>query len=318
MDEIVNRWAHFMKGMKSTNYELRPLAELKRSCRECFEGISHALAHNSFGTLRDRVEKKARVRSAMGFRVSEVQRALFGFKEVALPFIRQEYQNDLHLCVTALGAVDACLNQGIYFFTEAFQNQLSQKADTYLKEIEQFNQKLEHLSVTDGLTGLYNQRYFREMFKNELARSQRYTRPLSLVLFDIDEFKQFNDTYGHLQGDEALVRIARSIREGVRSVDIAARYGGEEFVLILPETNRGGAFEVAEKIRTAVSHERCAVGDNGETASFTVSAGVASTEDGPRTQDDLIRLADQCLYRAKKSGKNRVSLNLPKRRRKSS
>jgi diguanylate cyclase (GGDEF)-like protein len=305
-EEIVNRWAHFMKDMKSSNYELRPLSELKRSCKEFFKGYEDAIVANNYGSLQDQVGKKARLRSTMGFKMSEVQRALFGFKEVIIPFLKDEYKNDLLNFERAMSEIDACVTRSVIDFSEAFQTQLQTKADGYLKEIEQFNQKLEHLSVTDGLTGLYNQRYFREMLKSEIARTRRYSRVLSVVLMDIDGFKRFNDTYGHLQGDSALTSVSRVIRDEIRTVDLAARYGGEEFVLVLPETKSQGAIDAAEKIRNVISRLKIPVGSHGETASFTISAGVSSTEDGIFDDDALIQLADQCLYRAKKTGKNRV------------
>jgi len=150
-----------------------------------------------------------------------------------------------------------------------------------------------------------------------LARARRYKRHLSIVLFDVDGFKRFNDMYGHPQGDDALVTVARIMREGVRTVDVAARYGGEEFVLILPETDRKGAYEVADKIRVTVSDYETRLPNQKKSVSFTVSGGVASTEDGPQNEEALVQLADQCLYRAKKSGKNRICTIAPSSRAKS-
>ena len=118
------------------------------------------------------------------------------------------------------------------------------------------NANLYHLAITDGLTQLYINRYFRQKLQDEIRRSKRFGRPVSLILLDIDHFKQFNDTYGHQQGDLVLVLVAKILRETVRETDIPCRYGGEEFVVVLPETGAEEALGLAERLRTAIAdHE---------------------------------------------------------------
>jgi len=166
-------------------------------------------------------------------------------------------------------------------------------------------EKSERLSVTDGLTGLTNRQQFQVLLQNEILRCKRYNSPLSLVIMDVDYFKGVNDTFGHQEGDDVLMGIAGIIKGLCRSHDVAARYGGEEFVLILPETNGDGARMIAERIREKV--EKCRFKNEGRVHSVTISCGIAEF-DKEKTADHthLIRVADDALYQAKESGRNRT------------
>jgi diguanylate cyclase (GGDEF)-like protein len=163
-------------------------------------------------------------------------------------------------------------------------------------------------AITDELTGLSNSRRFRELIDKEVERAERFGHDLSLVLLDIDDFKQVNDTHGHLQGDEVLREVARILREESRGVDEPARYGGEEFVVALPETGSGGAVEVAERIRTRVEEARIAAIEGSGTVRVTASLGVASIPGSAQDVRGLISAADSALYRAKGAGKNCTEL----------
>ena len=154
----------------------------------------------------------------------------------------------------------------------------------------------------DALTGLANHGRIWESLEREATRAQRYGRALGFVLFDVDHFKRWNDRFGHLAGDEALVRIAALVRERSRASDTAGRYGGDELALVLPETTHEGAVAVAEKIRAAA--ETLALGAAGE--GLTLSAGVASAPADGKTAGNLMRVADARLYRAKAENGNRV------------
>jgi len=160
----------------------------------------------------------------------------------------------------------------------------------------------EHLSITDGLTGLYNHRHFQEQLEVEVKRAQRYDLNLSLIMIDLDHFKEFNDTYGHLEGDTLLRKIAQILKSCLRETDFVARYGGEEFGVILPETNKEGASIASERVRRSISEHT--FGEVG--AKMTVSLGVASYPDDACFRADLIKKADEALYRAKREGRNRT------------
>ena len=166
------------------------------------------------------------------------------------------------------------------------------------------NARLFELATTDGLTKLFVHRYFQLLLDQEIHNHQRFKRPFSIVIIDIDDFKAVNDTYGHQTGDKVLRHVARAIKNNTRAVDVAARYGGEEFVLILPETDVDNARVAAEKIRGFVEHMEIAHGH--ETIRVTISAGVAAFPRHAGDKQSLIRSADGALYIAKRSGKNRL------------
>jgi len=162
------------------------------------------------------------------------------------------------------------------------------------------------LAITDPLTGLANHRQFYDQLAREFRRSQRYRRPLTLLMLDLDRFKLFNDTYGHLAGDQALRETAGVLRQNARSVDLLARYGGEEFAIILPETEAERALVQAERVRSSVAGHTLS-GLEGEAAKgVTVSIGLASLTPRMRRIEDLVQAADQALYRAKSGGRNRI------------
>ncbi|MGN6651677.1 sensor domain-containing diguanylate cyclase [Trinickia sp.] len=165
-----------------------------------------------------------------------------------------------------------------------------------------------HVAVRDGLTGVYNRLYFEAQFPKELDRAKRAAQPLSLVIVDVDHFKHYNDTFGHLQGDTCLIAVARALA-GVllRPADFVARYGGEEFAIVLPETDLRGASEVAERARQAVL--RLDLETPAPAGRVTISAGCATTVTGEiRLPFDLASAADAALYRAKSAGRNRIGL----------
>ncbi|MFK7974606.1 MAG: HDOD domain-containing protein [Halioglobus sp.] len=177
------------------------------------------------------------------------------------------------------------------------------------KELQEKNTLLKELADQDGLTGLYNNRFFQGALDRELNRTVRQKYQLSLVLIDIDHFKRFNDDHGHLVGDFVLAEFAKVLSENLREYDTLARYGGEEFVVILPETPAADAAMVAEKLRKAV--ESRAFKEDGNlykvTASFGVSTRDGNQEEGPNKMQ-LIKTADEALYDAKKKGRNQVSV----------
>jgi diguanylate cyclase (GGDEF)-like protein len=173
------------------------------------------------------------------------------------------------------------------------------------ESIQKANERLEYLAVTDGLTGLYNHRYFRQRFEEEFERARRYLLPLSCMIIDVDNFKSVNDTYGHLQGDAVLRTLAACTLQSVRKSDIVARYGGEEIVVIMPQTPIDGARIEAERVRREI--EETHFEGIPEERRITVSVGVAEFDQQEMLDSEaLIRLADGALYRAKHEGKNKV------------
>jgi len=166
------------------------------------------------------------------------------------------------------------------------------------------HKEMEDLSRRDGLTKLYLHRVFQEKILEEFARAKRYKTTFSLIMIDIDHFKNFNDNYGHLIGDTVLATIANIIKENIEEPSFAARYGGEEFAIVCPNLKLDEAFELAEKIRKKVENEKIKIEDN--FVNVTISAGVAQFSEGMISKDEIIKLADDALYKAKNSGRNRT------------
>jgi diguanylate cyclase (GGDEF)-like protein len=162
-------------------------------------------------------------------------------------------------------------------------------------------------AITDELTGLSNHRRFRQILTKEVERARRFDRPLSVMMLDLDDFKEINDTFGHLQGDRVLREVGRILKLESREVDEPARYGGEEFAIALPETGSDGAVEVGERIRRRLDGMRIPLDGRSGEITIRASVGVAGTPEQPLSVHTLIQAADQALYHAKRGGKNRTA-----------
>ncbi|NNL76715.1 MAG: GGDEF domain-containing protein [Desulfobacterales bacterium] len=186
--------------------------------------------------------------------------------------------------------------------------QAKEKAEKFAQGLKDANEKLRELALRDGLTGLYNHRYFQELMDNELSRARRYKKPISLVLLDLDHFKKINDTYGHPVGDIVLKEVSKSIKNTIRESDTAARYGGEEFAIVLPETDLKGAAIVAERLRRAVERQR--IDAKGINVGVTISVGAAcyQASAGTKEKSEIIASADNALYSSKHTGRNKISV----------
>lgn len=182
------------------------------------------------------------------------------------------------------------------------------KTEGLARELKNANEKLRTLTFQDSLTGIYNHRYFQEILDKELERAERYSRSLSLIMLDIDNFKKINDTYGHQQGDVVLCAVAELFKQIIRRPDTAARYGGEEFAVILPEADIRGAVILAERIRQMV--ERMEIKSDNQVVKITVSAGITMYEPIKNITNKmkLIETANKALYYSKMTGRNKLSV----------
>jgi diguanylate cyclase (GGDEF)-like protein len=182
-----------------------------------------------------------------------------------------------------------------------------EKSEKFANELRKANVRLEELAFRDGLTNLYNHRYFQEVLGKEMIRAKRYGHSLCLIMFDIDFFKKVNDTHGHPAGDQVLINLARAIGAAVRLNDIVARYGGEEFAVILPETNRTGLKVFAERLRRCAAAVTTVIDQH--PIEVTISCGGVHLAPGDNaTQQELINTADRGLFLSKKNGRNRVTV----------
>ena len=201
-------------------------------------------------------------------------------------------------------------NNNIKIFTVSIDNYIYKGeyfviSFTDITELKEKSNLLEYQATHDSLTGLSNRQKFHDIFGKEIRRDKRYEHPLSLILFDLDYFKKFNDDFGHDVGDVVLKTVSKITLEAVREHDTVVRWGGEEFIVLLPETDIEGAQMVAEKIRKNIedcTHEKIP-------RSFTASFGLTSLIKGD-DEDSFIKRADEALYEAKNSGKNTVRTNI--------
>ncbi len=209
----------------------------------------------------------------------------------------------------AIGTLVAVFNRSLPLEQSSKQilSSLSQQAASALENVI-LNDQQRKLAITDHLTGLYNFRYLNDYLGRELRKSRRYKHQFTLAIIDLDDFKDVNDSYGHLAGDELLEAVAGVLRDNVREADMVARYGGEEFAIVLPETSKTAALGVMEKLRAEISKTRPAEYPE---VRITASIGVASYPLDSDSQVELLKLADEALYRSKMSGKNQVSAARP-------
>jgi len=194
-------------------------------------------------------------------------------------------------------AYDEILDNLAMLLSCALERELS------LLAAEEEKRRFYRIAIVDPLTGLYNRFYLNTVAENEFYKAKRYEYSLSVIMFDVDHFKDINDRYGHLVGDLILKEVAGVIRESIRKGDIPIRYGGEEILVLLPFSRKNEAYAVAERIRRKIAEKEFTILNNG--IKITISAGVAEFEN-ETTLDELIRKADKKLYQAKQLGRNRV------------
>ena len=230
-------------------------------------------------------------------------------KTRALPLvIVTEPENDAKV----LRALDMGVND--YLVRPIDPNELLARTATQVRRkhyADQLRSNVEQtmeMAIMDGLTGLYNRRYFDSQFRTLAQQAASRDKKLSIVLTDIDFFKSINDTHGHDVGDEVLREFGDRVQRSVRGADIACRYGGEEFVLVLPDSDKEAAMAIAERLRVRMEQDAIAVSGNSKELSITISLGVASVDGPEDTAEAILKRADEALYRAKREGRNRVML----------
>jgi len=194
----------------------------------------------------------------------------------------------------------------LLFFSYLISHFLSGNLKKSETRLHSLLEKTSELSVTDGLTGLYNQAHFFLLLRLQLSRSKRYHQPFSLIMIDLDNFKNYNDHNGHVKGSDVLKRIALLMRNVFRSTDILAKYGGDEFVVILPNSDRVGAFLAADRLREIVEIEPFDGRQYQPTGKLTLSLGISSFPEHGEEEEEILNKADKALYFSKSSGRNKT------------
>ncbi len=272
----------------ATPSEKRALESFEQGTKEVGEFVHRGSTTSFFYMAPLKTEKEClKCHEKQGYKEGDIR----GGISITLPFVKKIPFEPLVIAHTAIGLSGLLII--IVFGT---------KLDRSYKRIEK-------QAAIDVLTGIPNRRSFSERILEEFNRSRRDKYALSVVMCDIDNFKSYNDTYGHQAGDQCLERVAQIIeKETRRPGDFCARYGGEEFIVILPNTNQGGALQVAERIRENVQGMKIPHKMSSPFDSVTISAGIATTDHGILSPEELLNHADQSLYRAKEKGRNRVEV----------
>jgi diguanylate cyclase (GGDEF)-like protein len=218
--------------------------------------------------------------------------------------------NHQELGVTLRRAIEryamAAHNRKLISDLQRSKQDIERKLKQANRELQRANERWKKLAVSDGLTGLYNHRYFQERWRREVQRARRYSETLSLMIIDVDNFKNFNDTMGHPQGDVLLKEVSTLLTRSVREVDLVARYGGEEFVIVLPKTPRADAIVLAQRVRSLVGQHPFRHRDVQPGGRLTVSIGVSAFPEDGADASEVIIAADKALYRAKNAGRDEV------------
>lgn len=242
-----------------------------------------------------------------GLQVCRILKANARYREIPIIFLTANNESKNLIEAFGSGAVD--------YITKPFNVlELLARVKTHLElkhakdQLQQALRDLEQLVLTDPLTRVSNRRHLYRVAEMEIARTRGYQYPFSVLLLDIDRFKQVNDTYGHLVGDEVLQSVASLVKNILRQEDCLARFGGEEFVVLLPHTDSSGAIAAADRIRRLIASSSIVIG--GKPISVTASIGVATFQFDDRDLDDLLNRADEALLNAKRQGRDRCVLHL--------
>jgi diguanylate cyclase (GGDEF)-like protein len=277
--------------------------EVVSSCREASNGVE--AYKKVLESVPDLILCDLVMPSVDGFKFLSLLRARPELRDVPVILLTGKTDVETKIRGLELGASD--------YVTKPFDaGELLARIRVQLKikalqdELRRSNERLRELSSVDPLTQLYNRRHFMKALEVEFERTDRYDQPLAFAMLDIDHFKRLNDAHGHQAGDDVLRGLGAVLRKAVRATDIPARYGGEEFCVILPQTSLEGAREFGERLRLSV--ETTSFEAQGKQLTATISVGVsACPSPAVGCGEDLIRLADEALYRAKAGGRNRVT-----------
>ncbi len=251
-----------------------------------------------------------------GFEVAKKLKKSKSYKNIPIIMLTAKHDTQSKVRGFTIGVDDYVTKPFNFEEVDARIKAMIKKRALYLElerknlQLEQTNIKLEDMTITDEKTSLFNYRYFKTKLQEEFKRAKRYETPLSLIMVDLDDFKEINDCLGHQKGDNVLRELAEILHSNARETDFASRYGGEEFSIILPNTDSYMAKQVAERIRQAVSAHQFLKEEKPTT--MTISAGISTYPDqqGEIINDnDLIKAADAALYKAKDQGKNRIKIH---------
>jgi len=279
---------------KPDEFEMNALSQFEKGKKEIFhnEKINDRIFFRYMAPLY--VEKECLpCHLKQGYKLNDVRGGISVTLDVG--YIQNKLKRNT-LYITAFGSAVLLLLMGlIYLFTARLT-----------KAVSGVQQQLRKMAITDGLTGMFNRKHIMSRFYEEFERAKRLEKSLGCIMIDIDRFKSINDKYGHITGDEVLREIPDRIKNSIRIYDVLGRYGGEEFLVVLPDTNLDDAKSLAERIRENVKLDLPIETDTAYLINVTISLGVTCMLDEDKTVDDIIKRADEGLYKAKASGRDNV------------
>jgi diguanylate cyclase (GGDEF)-like protein len=300
---VIETWANMLHSLSNTPYASIPLDELRATCAACFRAYQALIQQNDQWPLRVFIARIAPLRASQNFGITQVQRAFLIAKQLVRPRLLARYADsaDMAALLADWRRFELAVDVAVVRFTEDYHARVTADLERQRARWGQLSPQLVEMVTHDELTGLHNYRFFQERIIDEVRRSVRYHRPLSLFMADIDHFKRVNDNFGHLTGNSVLHHVATLIRNKVRNTDIVTRYGGEEFAVLLPETEAADALIVAEHVRSTIAASRPP-----RLPHVTISLGVSTHQRGDLDGARMIGEADHALYQAKQAGRNRV------------
>ena len=304
--KIIDSWAKKLKRLGKTSFSRQSPEKLKSTWAKGYEAYLSAIKEGKYAQVRNFIERISTLRGSPDFNLSEIQKSFLTFKEVLWPFVKKEYKTEINGLLKALEDLDSSVNSSLYEISQVYERHVETKLKSYTEQISQLDEKLEDISLTDGLTGLFTNRYFQQRLSGELSRAKRYGRPLALALFDIDNFRQYNETYGAPNGDLLLKKVTEILTKSTRDVDVWARFGGEELVVAFPETDKMDATIVAERLRKSVEESSFSGQESQPGGKITISGGVVSFPHEAQSQEELINLLENLLAQAKQKGRNQI------------
>ncbi len=292
---ISAEWQRRLEQLKNNISIFLPVEKRRQGLGHMAQLLARCLQRGETLAFRKKTMALARLRAVQGFNLKDSLEEALLLEDILFHWACKTLEPDKNELIQAIGLV----HQISHTVVQDIAKVHGQAMDRNLRAREQE-------SFTDGLTHLFNYRFFKEFIQKEIYRSARYQHPVSLVLMDVDFFKKLNDAFGHVGGDQVLVELARLAQGNCRITDLVCRYGGEEFAILLPETPKEQAAAYCERLRAVIEGHPFPLRHSEKTTGITVSVGMANYPDDSQDAQDLMGKADAAMYMAKRGGRNRV------------